>query len=317
MKQTVFLFSCVQIVSVVLLFLMVCPYASVVAGSYDSIYHVILTSDPQKRNLADYEVYYGSPDSSNPSAAIVVDATMIYLNNSNAHLPWFEFYNVSASLRESPKGADLASDIDTSRVRLTPGQQYAHKFNIRVPQETGRYLVVMAWARHNPAASAYGYTLDEGNVRNDLGGKGYGPDAPPPSGNPPTLTVSTITATTTASPLTTTPIATATSEAVGFSFLGINVSTLQGIGGAAATVGAGLFGWYMKTRKRRLVSSYLTKVDSTYIEYSMNREDCKKRLTYMRNEIIHLLRKGKLDEPHFKLVDDRITQYLKDLEQSR
>ena len=94
---------------------------------------------------------------------------------------------------------------------------------------------------------------------------------------------------------------------------GLDMSTLQGIGGVAATAGAGFMGWYLKTRKRRFVSSYLMKVDSTYNEYSMNREECKKRLTKMKEESIQLLKKGRFDEPHFKLVDDKLTQYLKDL----
>jgi hypothetical protein len=110
---------------------------------------------------------------------------------------------------------------------------------------------------------------------------------------------------------------TATATTSGTTLLGMNMSTLQGIAGAAATAGAGFFGWFLKTRKRRFVSSYLMKIDSTYNEYSMDREECKKRLTDMKNEIIQLLKKGKLDEPHFKLADDKLTQYLQNLEQSR
>ena len=54
-------------------------------------------------------------------------------------------------------------------------------------------------------------------------------------------------------------------------------------------------------------------VDSTYNEYSVNREECKKRLTQMKEESIQLLRKGKMDEPHFTLIDNKLNQYLKDL----
>ncbi|MFH0848029.1 MAG: hypothetical protein V1857_00820 [archaeon] len=97
-----------------------------------------------------------------------------------------------------------------------------------------------------------------------------------------------------------------------FGFL--NMSTLQQIAGVAGTGAAGVAGWFFKTRKRRVVSSYLIKVDSTFNEYSMNREDCKKRLTQLREEAIQLLRKGKVDEPHFALIENKLTGYLKDLE---
>lgn len=91
------------------------------------------------------------------------------------------------------------------------------------------------------------------------------------------------------------------------------MTKLQQIGGVAATGGAGFFGWYLKTRKRRLVSGYLLKVDSTYNDYSVNREECRKRLAQMRADAIQLLKKGKFDEPHFALIENKITGYLKDL----
>ena len=69
----------------------------------------------------------------------------------------------------------------------------------------------------------------------------------------------------------------------------------------------------MKTRKRRLVSGYLIKIDSTYNDYSMNREECKRRLSQTRADAIQQLKKGKFDEPHFALIENKITGYLKDL----
>jgi predicted transcriptional regulator len=108
---------------------------------------------------------------------------------------------------------------------------------------------------------------------------------------------------------------TTTTSGISVPFLGsISMSTLQTIGGVAATGGAGVLGWFLKTRKRRFVSSYLMKVDSTYNQYSMNLEECKKRLAQMKEESIQLLRKGKMDEPHFTLIDNKLNQYLKDLE---
>ncbi len=69
----------------------------------------------------------------------------------------------------------------------------------------------------------------------------------------------------------------------------------------------------MKTKKRRFVSGYLMKVDSTFNEYSVNREECKNHLTRMKEEAIQLLKKGKVDEPHFTLIDNKLTAYLKEL----
>jgi len=88
---------------------------------------------------------------------------------------------------------------------------------------------------------------------------------------------------------------------------------LQMAGGGAAAVGAPAMGWMFKTRKRRFVSGYLTKIDFTYNEYFMNREECRKRLTQMKDEAVQLLKKGKVDEPHFTIIDNKLTQYLKDL----
>ena len=92
-----------------------------------------------------------------------------------------------------------------------------------------------------------------------------------------------------------------------------DMSRLLQILGVAATAGAGFLGWFLKTSKRRFASGYLMKIDSTYNQYYMNREECKRRLMNMKEEAIQLLNKGKIDEPHFTLVDSKLTQYLKDL----
>jgi len=97
-------------------------------------------------------------------------------------------------------------------------------------------------------------------------------------------------------------------------FLGsFDMSRLLQILGVAATAGAGFLGWFLKTSKRRFVSGYLMKIDSTYNQYYMNREECRRRLSQMKEEAIQLLKNGKIDEPHFTLVDSKLTQYLKDL----
>jgi hypothetical protein len=110
---------------------------------------------------------------------------------------------------------------------------------------------------------------------------------------------------------TTTSLSTATTSTPLFGFL--DMSTLQQIGGVTATAGAGFLGWFLKTRKRRFVSGYLAKVDSLHSKYSLNREECKKQLSQMKDEIVQLLRKGKIDEAQFTILDNKITQYLQDL----
>jgi len=113
---------------------------------------------------------------------------------------------------------------------------------------------------------------------------------------------------------TTTVSQTVTPSQQSIPFLGpFDMSRLLQIGGLAATAGAGFLGWFLKTSKRRFVSGYLMKIDSTYNHYSMNREECRKRLSQMKEEAIQLLKKGKIDEPHFTLVDNKLTAYLKEI----
>jgi len=114
-------------------------------------------------------------------------------------------------------------------------------------------------------------------------------------------------------PITTTATGTTKSQPSSSLFGLEGTQLLQIAGGGAAAVGAPVMGWMFKTRKRRFVSGYLIKIDSTYNEYSMNREECRKRLTQMKNEALQLLKKGKVDEPHFTIIDNKLTQYLKDL----
>ncbi len=57
----------------------------------------------------------------------------------------------------------------------------------------------------------------------------------------------------------------------------------------------------------------MTKIDSTYNEYASNREECKSQLGHMKDDVLQMLKKGKIDETHFAILDGRITQYVKDL----
>ncbi len=109
-------------------------------------------------------------------------------------------------------------------------------------------------------------------------------------------------------------ISSSTSSAA-FGFPGLNMldpRILQMVG-AAATGGSVLLGWLFKTRKRRFLSSYLTRIDATYNEYYTNREECKDRLAKMKEEVLKLLKTGKIDEGQFSVLDNKIIQRLKEI----
>ncbi|MFH0848717.1 MAG: hypothetical protein V1857_04375, partial [archaeon] len=95
--------------------------------------------------------------------------------------------------------------------------------------------------------------------------------------------------------------------------LGFIDISLQQILGASATGVSIILGWLFKTRKRRFTSGYLAKIESVYKEYSANPEECKNHLAQMKGEVDSMLKKGKLDETHFSILDARIARYVRDL----
>jgi len=116
----------------------------------------------------------------------------------------------------------------------------------------------------------------------------------------------------TLTPITSTPAT--TSQPSSSMLFGLDMTELIQLAGAGAAAAAVPFlGWLFKTRKRRFASSYLTKVDSVYNEFFMNREECRRRLEQMKGEIVQLLKKGKIDEPQFTILDTKLERYLKDL----
>lgn len=128
--------------------------------------------------------------------------------------------------------------------------------------------------------------------------------------------------------VTTTPTSSLASP---LSFLNLIDSRVFQIMGAVATGGSIAVGWLFKTRKRRFVSAYLRKIDAVYDSYSAqavslvegsrlsslarleSKEKCKKQLAEMKEEILHMLEKGKIDEPQFSVIDTKLAQHLRDL----
>jgi hypothetical protein len=159
-----------QIVSIMILVFILLAPKNVLAGSYDETFFIFSAQDQQHRHFMDLEVSYSSPDSVTPGSPITVDVTITYLQNSNASFSWVEVKGIIVSLRQTPKGNDLAAEGDSSTTRLSPGQQYNHKFNVDAPQATGQYYLIMHWATNTPSAHAYGYTLSAGAMTWDIGG---------------------------------------------------------------------------------------------------------------------------------------------------
>jgi len=89
--------------------------------------------------------------------------------------------------------------------------------------------------------------------------------------------------------------------------------SVQVIGGVAGVAVGGALGWLFKTRKRRFVSSCLTRMSSTYDEFYDNKEECRKRLTQMKKESLQLFKEGKIDENHLTMMDRKLEEYLKEL----
>jgi len=94
-------------------------------------------------------------------------------------------------------------------------------------------------------------------------------------------------------------------------------SLLLVIGVAIVGVGGVIGGLMFRSRKptTHTLSSYLEKIDSTFNQYAVDREECKSRLEQLKRDAIEMLNKGKLEEGYFLMLDEKITQYLKDLGQ--
>jgi len=101
----------------------------------------------------------------------------------------------------------------------------------------------------------------------------------------------------------------------------VPLTSLLLVVGVAIIAGGGLTGGLLvRSRRRstttRALSSYLEKIDSTYNEYAVDREECRTRLEKLKRDAIDMLNSGKLEEGHFLMLDEKISEYLKDLTQA-
>ena len=85
------------------------------------------------------------------------------------------------------------------------------------------------------------------------------------------------------------------------------------LAGAALPVVGVISGYLFKTRRRWTLSSYLSKIESTYKLHADNPTECMAQLEELKHEIIALLSKGKIEDSHFELLDQKIQYYLNQL----
>jgi len=160
----------VGILAIILVIVTLLPLNEVFAASYDSLWYIYIVEDPQKRHIAEFQVKYTFPDKVKADTKFEVQVSITYLRNDKAKLGWVDFFDVSVHTRSSPTGADITvSELDSSRPRVTPGEQYSHTFTILAPEESGEYLVALTWKTISPAIQAYGWRVSGGEIHWDTG----------------------------------------------------------------------------------------------------------------------------------------------------
>lgn len=136
----------------------------------------------------------------------------------------------------------------------------------------------------------------------------------------PVTSLSTSTSTTVPLPQTTTPttaaatltsIASSTTESVPPAGIQTQVSSLMLVlAGVTVAVGALVGATLLRNRKRRALSNFLTRIDSTYNEFAVDRQECRTRLERLKRDAIEMLNEGKIEEGHFLMLDEKISEYL-------
>jgi hypothetical protein len=76
--------------------------------------------------------------------------------------------------------------------------------------------------------------------------------------------------------------------------------------------GAGL-ARFMGLRKRGRVKRFLDEIDDIYSRFKMNAHRCEAELARLRQESLDMLKRSKIDESNYKLLKDRIDEYLQEV----
>jgi ribosomal protein L40E/peptidoglycan hydrolase CwlO-like protein len=93
-------------------------------------------------------------------------------------------------------------------------------------------------------------------------------------------------------------------------------SLLTVIGVAAVAAGGLSYATLFRNKKRHKLSSYLAKIDSTYNEFAVDREECRTQLERIKSDVLEMLNKRQIDEGHFLMLDEKISAYLNQLAQA-
>jgi hypothetical protein len=80
-----------------------------------------------------------------------------------------------------------------------------------------------------------------------------------------------------------------------------------------ATLFAFLIGFLSIRRKRGKLRQYFERIDDTFNEYKKERQECEKELIMLREDLKGEVKKGKLEESHFLILDKKIDDYIREM----
>jgi hypothetical protein len=63
-------------------------------------------------------------------------------------------------------------------------------------------------------------------------------------------------------------------------------------------------------KRKRAISKYMEEIDSTFAEFKWKSKRCEAELYRLHDVLEDRLKKGKIDEPQFELLDKRIDKYI-------
>lgn len=72
-----------------------------------------------------------------------------------------------------------------------------------------------------------------------------------------------------------------------------------------------LFAWWLATRKRNRVAKLLDKIERVHVEARTNSHATERELLGFKNVIAAELKRGKIDEPSYLILDKRIDDYIR------
>jgi YVTN family beta-propeller protein len=88
------------------------------------------------------------------------------------------------------------------------------------------------------------------------------------------------------------------------------VFAIGGVVGATSV----FLGWYYKYGQRRYVNRYLTRIQSTYDTlHEKDKQQCILQLLNIRRELIFLYKKGSLSDSHYNILDNKTSDYIKNV----